>query len=195
MFIWSPFAGPGGHVIFGRDHQQHAGAFLGPQLAKVCRRQLYDTFVGVCDALRVEAKREPQFDAPHEVRHEIVWELTSDHRSKHKLLGGTGGKAGTAVLVLTNNRAQQIRERVADMTPREVETVDTNYPSRSGLQDRLAAEGFGLHWVREEQVARRRGQGWELVVAEDNGRRVTFKVPPRMPSVDPSALILMKRRT
>lgn len=71
-------------------------------------RQLYGTFVGLCDALRVETHREPQFDAPDRIQHEIVWELTPDHRSKHKLLGGMGGKAATSVLVLTNNTAQNV---------------------------------------------------------------------------------------
>jgi len=123
-----------------------------------------------------------------------VWELTPDHRSKHKLLGGMGGKAATAVLVLTNNKAQQVREQVANTTPPEIEVVDMDYPSRSGLQDRLTSEGFKLHWVREEMVGRRRGEGWEVVVVRDDSRRVTFKVPPGMPSVDPSGLVLMKRR-
>jgi hypothetical protein len=105
-----------------------------------------------------------------------------------------GGKAATSVLVLTNNRAQQVRERVVNTTPPEIEAVDMDYPSRSGLQDRLTAQGFKLHWVREEMVGRRRGEGWELVVVDDDGRRVTYKVPPAIPSVDPSALVLMKRR-
>jgi hypothetical protein len=43
-------------------------------------------------------------------------------------------------------------------------------------------------------VGRRRGEGWEVVVVADDGRRATFKVPPAMPSIDPSALVLMKRR-
>jgi hypothetical protein len=43
-------------------------------------------------------------------------------------------------------------------------------------------------------VGRRRGEGWELVVVADDGRHVMFKVPPGMPSVDQSALVLMKRR-
>jgi hypothetical protein len=105
-----------------------------------------------------------------------------------------GGKAATSVLVLTNNKAQQVQDQVVNTTPPEIDAVDTDYPSRSGLQDRLMAEGFKLHWVREEMVGRRRGEGWEVVVVTDDGRRVAFKVPPAMPSVDPSALVLMKRR-
>src|SRR5262245_6574042 len=58
-------------------------------------------------------------------------------------------------------------------------------PSHSGP---AYSGGFKLHWVREEMVGRRRGEGWEIVVVADDGRRVTFKVPPGMPSVDPSAL-------
>ena len=37
-------------------------------------------------------------------------------------------------------------------------------------------------------------QGWEPVVVERAGRRLTFKVPPAMPAVDPAALVLMKHR-
>ena len=158
-------------------------------------RQLFGTFVGLCDALRAEAKREPQFDAPNDIRHEIVWELTPDHRSRHKLLGGTGGRHGTAVLVLTNNRARPRPERVANAAPPEVEAVDLEFPSRSGLQAEMQAAGFRLRWVREEQVARRHDQGWEAVVVERDGRYVTFRVPPGMISVDPSALVLMKHRS
>jgi hypothetical protein len=50
-----------------------------------------------------------------------VWELTPEHLSKHKLLGGMGGKAATSVLVLTNNKAQQVQERVVNTTPPEIE--------------------------------------------------------------------------
>jgi hypothetical protein len=57
------------------------------------------------------------------------------------------------------------------------------------------AEGFRLHWVHEEMVGRRRSEGWEVVVVEDDRRRVEFRDPPAMPSVDPSALVLMKRHS
>jgi hypothetical protein len=157
-------------------------------------RQLFETFIAVCDALRAETRREPQFDAPNDIRHEIVWELTPDHRSKHKLLGGMGGRQGTAVLVLTHNPAQPRPERVVIAAPPEVETVDLEFPARSGLQAELETTGFRLRWVREEQAARRREQGWEAVVVERDGRRITFKVPPAMPAVDPAALVLMKHR-
>jgi hypothetical protein len=36
--------------------------------------QLLETFIGVCNALRTETNREPQFDAPNDIRHEIIWE-------------------------------------------------------------------------------------------------------------------------
>lgn len=165
-----------------------------PHLPDGESRQLFGTFVAVCDALRTETQREPQFDAPNGIRHEIVWELTPDHRSKHKLLGGTGGRHGTAVLVLTNNRARPRPEHVVNAAPPEVEAVDLEFASRSGLQAEMQGAGFRLRWVREEQVARCRDQGWETVVVERVGRRVSFKVPPGMPSVDPSALVLMKHR-
>ena len=157
-------------------------------------RQLLNTFVAVCDALRIETQREPQFDAPNDIRHEIIWELTPDHRSKHRLLGGMNGAHAMQVLVLTHNRAQALPAPIANVAPPEFESVDLNYPDRSGLQGRLMAEGFRLHWVREEMVGRRHGEGWEIVVVEENGRRVSFKAPPGAPDVDPSALVLMKWR-
>lgn len=99
------------------------------------------------------------------------------------------------MLVLTNNRAQARPEQVANAAPPEIEAVDLEFPSRSGLQAEMQAAGFRLRWVREETVARRRDQGWEAVVVERDGRRVAFRVPPGMPSVDPSALVLMKHRS
>lgn len=42
-------------------------------------------------------------------------------------------------------------------------------------------------------VPRRRGEGWRVVIAEVDGRRVSF-MPPNAPDVDPAALILMKHR-
>jgi hypothetical protein len=81
------------------------------------------------------------------------------------------------------------------MWPRpKVENVDLNYPDRSGLQQRLA-EGFRLRWVREEHVGPRCGEGWQVVIDEMGGRRVSFRVPPGAPDVDPAALILMKHPT
>jgi hypothetical protein len=157
-------------------------------------RQLLGAYVRVCDALRQETNKEPQFDPPTEIRHEIIWELTPDQQAKHKLLGGRGGKPGTAVLVLTDNRAQAVGQLVADTTPPEVEWVDMDYQSRSGLQEEIRASGFKEHWVREELVARRRARDWEVVVAEHDGRPVTFRVASPNPSADPSALVLMKRR-
>lgn len=53
------------------------------------------------------------------IRHEIVWELTPDHLSKHKLLGGMGGKASTSVLVLIN-KAKRVLERIDNMTLPEI---------------------------------------------------------------------------
>jgi hypothetical protein len=150
-------------------------------------RQLFETFIPVCDALRVDTMREPQFDVPTDIRHEIVWELTPDRRSKHKLLGGMGGRHGTAVLVLTHNRAHSRTEGVVNVAPPEVETVDLEFPARSGIQAELETAGFRLRWVREDQAARRREQGWEPVVVEREGRRLTFRVPSAMPAVDPAA--------
>jgi hypothetical protein len=69
-------------------------------------RQLMDTFRTICDALRMETGCEPQFDDPRRIGHPVVWELSPDHRTKHRLLGGMNGQRGTAVLVLTDRPAQ-----------------------------------------------------------------------------------------
>jgi hypothetical protein len=58
----------------------------------------------------------------------------------------------------------------------------------------LETAGFRLRWVREDQAARRREQGWEPVIVERDGRRLTFRVPSAMHVVDPVALVLMKHR-
>jgi hypothetical protein len=164
------------------------------QLIEGEARQLYGTFIRVCDALRLETDREPQFNAPKDIGHEIVWELAPDHRSRHKLLGGMSGVHALQVLVLSGERARPGVNLVENVAPPEVESVDLNYPDRSGLQQRLVAEGFRLRWVREEQVGRRCSDGWQVVIADVDGRRVSFKVPPGAPDVDPAALVLMKHR-
>jgi hypothetical protein len=69
-------------------------------------RQLLDTFRIICDALRQETGCEPQFDEPRRIEHPVVWELSPDHRTKHKLLGGMNGQPGLAILVLTDKPAQ-----------------------------------------------------------------------------------------
>ena len=104
------------------------------------------------------------------------------------------GAHAMQVLVLTGAAARPGVNQIENVVPPEVEDVDLNYPDRSGLQQRLAAEGFRLRWVREGQIRRRRGDGWQVVIAEVNGRRVSFRVPPGAPDVDPAALILMQHR-
>lgn len=63
-------------------------------------RQLYNFFVPLCNALRENSKMEPQFNLQNKIRGDIVYELSSDFRSKWRLLGGNGGKPGDQVLVL-----------------------------------------------------------------------------------------------
>ena len=141
-----------------------------------------------------ETVRESQFEAPNDLRHEIIWELTRVH-SVQAHAARRNGRQGRNIRPRPHQRQGPERQGASRQhDAARVEAVDTNYPSRSGLHDRLTAEGFELHWVREEMVGRRRGEGWEVVAVEDDGRRVAFQVPLGMPSVDPSALILMKRR-
>ncbi len=63
----------------------------------------------------------------------------------------------------------------------------------SGGRGRRCSRGIPVGRA-EEDIARRRGDGGEVVVAEESGRRVMFKVPPGMPAVDPSALVVMTHR-
>ena len=148
-----------------------------PHLPEGEPRRLFETFIGLCDTLRGKTNREPQFDAPNDIRHEIVWGADAGPPLQTQA-PRQGGRQGTAVLVLTNNRAQARPERVANAAPPEIEAVDQQFPSRSGLQAEIEAAGFRLRWVREEDVARRREQGWDTVVVEPDGRRVAFKVRP-----------------
>jgi hypothetical protein len=90
------------------------------------------------------------------------------------------------VLVLTDKKAQPVQSQVTSTAPAVIERVEQNFPERSGLQKRLNAEGFILHWVDRDKVARRRSEGWEVVVAVDGGRRVEYR--------DRSGCVLMKRR-
>lgn len=69
-------------------------------------RQMMDTYCTICGALRQETGCEPQFDDQRRIEHAIVWELSPDHRTKHRLLGGMNGQRGSAVLVLTDRPAQ-----------------------------------------------------------------------------------------
>jgi hypothetical protein len=63
-------------------------------------RQLYQFFIPLCDALRENSTLEPQFNLPNQIKGEIVYELSTDMRSKWRLLGGHGGSSGDQILVL-----------------------------------------------------------------------------------------------
>ena len=69
-------------------------------------KQLMAFYESLCHALRVESGREPEFDAPSDLRGEPVFELSPDCRARWPLLGGTGGGAGSAMLVLTDKAAR-----------------------------------------------------------------------------------------
>lgn len=66
-------------------------------------------------------------------------------------------------------------------SPISEQNVDINYPSDSGLQQRLAAEGFRVAWARESMVARRTNlEGWSIVVEPAaNGQLVRYRVKDR----------------
>lgn len=75
-------------------------------LSEEAPRQLGTFFVPLCDALRAETSREPEFQSRDRLNGDIVYELTPDHRARWQLLGGMGGQPGTAILVLTEAPAR-----------------------------------------------------------------------------------------
>jgi hypothetical protein len=68
-------------------------------------QQLMAFYEELCHVLRVETAREPEFSLVSDLRGEQVFELSPDYRARWMLLGGAGGKAGDAVLVLTEKPA------------------------------------------------------------------------------------------
>jgi len=150
-------------------------------------RQLLEFFVPLCDALRTDAGKEPEFNLPDDLRGEIVYELSPDMMAKWRLMGGSGGKPGKAILVLTSRPARQTSETIK--SPRiepVVRRVDLEYPSRSGLQGQLEADGYRVTWRRDDKP---RDDDAKPVVIDDDGEEFVLKVK------DPhSPLTLFKKR-
>ena len=63
-------------------------------------RQLRGFGTTLCKALREESGMEPQFNVPHRIRGEIVFELSADFKAKWRLLGGESQSNSRQVLVL-----------------------------------------------------------------------------------------------
>ncbi len=59
--------------------------------------------------------------------------------------------------------------------------VDINFPSRSGLQDRLAEQGYRLVWSTESNAGSRiEEEGWQRVIEENaQGQLRQFRVKDR----------------
>jgi hypothetical protein len=96
---------------------------------------------------------------------------------------------GDRVFVKPNSRPG---ERVpSDPAIIEDKNVGFNYPTESGIQQRLEAAGYRLLWSLESQLASRVDlHGWEVVIEPDaNGRPFRFRC--KDPSDD---LILLKKR-
>lgn len=82
-------------------------------------------------------------------------------------------------------------ERVAPPPPplRE-DLVEFGYPAMSGLQPRLEAAGYQVHWSADRLVSTREVEGWEVVRERDGyGVLHSFRCPGR-----DGDLIFMKRR-
>lgn len=154
-------------------------------------RQLGNFFVTLCDALRIETDNEPEFHLARDIRGEIVYEISPDHRSRSRLLGGMGGRPAPHVLVLTDRPARAVSTAVEANVPSDTKVVRSDYPSTSGLQARLEAEGYRVRWVRDDQIQRRQGEGWEGVVIEEIGAKVILKISGNGVDVDST---LMKRK-
>ncbi|MCC5863304.1 MAG: hypothetical protein JJT93_15490 [Gammaproteobacteria bacterium] len=69
--------------------------------------------------------------------------------------------------------------------------VDFRFPTDSGLQDRLEAQGYQVAWCSETKLARRLDlEGWELVIVPDGSDGfTTYRIRDR-----PTDQILIKRR-
>lgn len=149
-----------------RDPEVHA-------LNEAEPRQLFETYTTICDALRRASSREPQFDPPKDIRHEIVWELSPDHRSKNKLLGGSGGRPGNAVLVLTRDaanfsptysgeqvtahfRGRAAAKRLAELREYAIDVLQNKTVASAREQDDLDKERHA--WVNEVVEIMQRGE-------------------------------------
>lgn len=54
--------------------------------------------------------------------------------------------------------------------------VDSNYPTVSGIQQRLVSQGYGIRWCKPERVGSLEAQGWRLVAERDtHGVLSTFR--------------------
>ena len=63
-------------------------------------QQLLDFLVPLRDAIYEHSDMKPQFSFPQVLKGEVVYEISSDFRSKWRLLGGMGNGPGDQVLVL-----------------------------------------------------------------------------------------------
>ncbi|MCF8051402.1 MAG: hypothetical protein K9L59_09215 [Desulfobacterales bacterium] len=63
-------------------------------------QQLLDFLVPLRDAIYEHSDMKPQFSFPHDLKGEIVYEISPDFQSKWRLLGGRGDGPGDQVLVL-----------------------------------------------------------------------------------------------
>lgn len=154
--------------------------------------QLLGYYTILCDAIRADSGREPEFAAPQRLTGEVVYELSPDFQAKWRLLGGNDRRPGTAVLVLTEKPAQAPASAVGGggSAPNEV-WVDLEYASKSGLQMRLEQAGFTVRWIRDDRLARAvELEGWEKVVEEGKFGPQIFKVS----SPDSNLTLAKKRR-
>lgn len=95
--------------------------------------------------LRLETAREPEFQEASRIQGEIVYELSADHRGRCRLLGGMGGKPGTAVLVLTYRPAKEIAGDAAFLATCEKGHRQRLRFSKNELRELLAKDELQLY--------------------------------------------------
>jgi hypothetical protein len=137
--------------------------------------QLLEFYVPLCDALRSETGREPEFCTPDRLSGETVYELSPDLAARWPLIGGNGGRPGESVLVLTARAAQYRGAHVhsPDAPEPNISWVDLDYPARSGLKTRLEAEGYDIGWRRDDKP---RNDDAKPVTGEEHGIVFVYKV-------------------
>ncbi len=64
-----------------------------------------------------------------------------------------------------------------------------NYPTASGLKQRLESAGYVVRWSTEDKLSERLAEGCELVVLDEEGRLVVPKIKDTF-----TTLTLIRRR-
>jgi hypothetical protein len=61
----------------------------------------------------------------------------------------------------------------------EDKLVDSNWPAKSGFDEKWRQEGYQLRWSRPDKIETRRLEGWEVLYEVDKIRRVRRRIALR----------------